>query len=100
MQSAAVLREQHAAYTAQKTQAKPKHTGPSRWAKIGHALAVAGEVAGAVTIQVSIQVACTDVYNKPAWTMTAGDWQLLRSCAANGYWVYGRYVYVGQTNGQ
>ena len=55
---------------------------------------VADKVAGAAA-GVYYSWACPTVFRKSVWLMTANDAQLIRQCNANGFMLFGIYVYTG-----
>jgi outer membrane protein assembly factor BamE (lipoprotein component of BamABCDE complex) len=69
--------------------------GPSRWSRFGAAMEKVGNVALGVGVQYTLSQVCPDVYRKPMIFMTANDLQWLQACNANGYMLFGLYVYTG-----
>jgi len=55
----------------------------------------ADKVAGAVS-RASLTLACPAVYRKPVLFMTASDVALIQTCNANGWMLFGMYIYAGK----
>ena len=67
---------------------KQKSDGHPKWAAFAQAA-----LQTAVTIQYG-QV-CPQIYRKPVLFFSANDYQWLQACNANGYMLFGVYIYTG-----